>query len=178
MMTMRTTAASSVSPSISTATPNISRGVAVNTWSLDSAAQPEGCASCQGLKAPKPNTCTTIIVADDTEYWKPTPAPDLNALGNGTWQLIHTIGAYMPENPTPQRQKALKDFIHNLAAVFPCSTCSNDFTNLIAQRPPETSSREAFAKWACNAHNDVNRKLGKPEFDCSRLDARWKKTTL
>jgi len=36
------------------------------------------------------------------------------------------------------------------------------------------SFRKEFAQWMCEAHNHVNRKLGKPDFDCSKVDQRWK----
>jgi len=39
--------------------------------------------------------------------------------------------------------------------------------------PPDTSSRHNFSQWMCHTHNDVNRRLGKEEFDCSRVDERW-----
>lgn len=38
----------------------------------------------------------------------------------------------------------------------------------------DTSSRYNFSQWMCRLHNDVNRKLGKPEFDCSKVDERWR----
>lgn len=34
-------------------------------------------------------------------------------------------------------------------------------------------SREAFGRWMCEAHNEVNRKLGKREFDCEKWEERW-----
>lgn len=37
-----------------------------------------------------------------------------------------------------------------------------------------TESREEFGRWMCEAHNGVNRKLGKKEFDCERWEERWR----
>ncbi|MED6273348.1 hypothetical protein CHARACLAT_005437 [Characodon lateralis] len=39
---------------------------------------------------------------------------------------------------------------------------------------PDTSSRHALSQWFCRLHNEVNVRLGKPEFDCSLVDERWK----
>lgn len=39
---------------------------------------------------------------------------------------------------------------------------------------PQTSSREELSQWMCRLHNQVNRKTGKPEFDCSLVDERWR----
>ncbi|KAF8424170.1 FAD-linked sulfhydryl oxidase ALR [Tirmania nivea] len=35
-------------------------------------------------------------------------------------------------------------------------------------------SRERFGLWMCMAHNAVNTKLGKPEFDCRKWEERWR----
>ena len=32
----------------------------------------------------------------------------------------------------------------------------------------------SLGRWMCEAHNEVNRKLGKGEFDCSRWEERWR----
>lgn len=39
---------------------------------------------------------------------------------------------------------------------------------------PDTRSRHALSQWLCGIHNDINVRLGKPEFDCSRVDERWR----
>lgn len=39
---------------------------------------------------------------------------------------------------------------------------------------PDTKSRHALSQWLCGIHNDINVRLGKPEFDCSRVDERWR----
>lgn len=44
----------------------------------------------------------------------------------------------------------------------------------MATRPPEVQGRKEFGLWMCNAHNEVNRKLGKQEFDCSKWEERWR----
>ena len=39
---------------------------------------------------------------------------------------------------------------------------------------PDTSSRHNFSQWMCRLHNDVNKRIGKPVFDCSKVDERWR----
>ncbi len=39
--------------------------------------------------------------------------------------------------------------------------------------PVQANSRQALALWMCQMHNDVNRRLDKPQFDCARVDERW-----
>lgn len=40
--------------------------------------------------------------------------------------------------------------------------------------PPDVSSQEKLSQWLCRLHNRVNVKVGKPEFDCSKVNERWK----
>ena len=39
--------------------------------------------------------------------------------------------------------------------------------------PPDTRDRLSFCQWMCHMHNEVNRRIGKKEFDCSKVDERW-----
>ena len=39
--------------------------------------------------------------------------------------------------------------------------------------PPSTQDRHVFSHWMCDMHNEVNERLGKPIFDCSKVDERW-----
>lgn len=39
---------------------------------------------------------------------------------------------------------------------------------------PDARSCHSLSQWLCRIHNDINVRLGKPEFDCSRVDERWK----
>jgi FAD-linked sulfhydryl oxidase len=31
-----------------------------------------------------------------------------------------------------------------------------------------------LSQWLCRIHNEINRRLGKQEFDCSKVDERWR----
>lgn len=37
---------------------------------------------------------------------------------------------------------------------------------MLARDPPRLESRDALARWLCERHNEVNRRLKKPEFPC------------
>ncbi len=41
------------------------------------------------------------------------------------------------------------------------------------RNPPAVNSRQEFQLWTCQVHNVVNRSLGKPEFNCRVVGARW-----
>ncbi|GAB1317389.1 Sulfhydryl oxidase [Madurella fahalii] len=90
-------------------------------------------------------------------------------LGRASWKLFHTMMARFPEKPTPDDSLALKTYIQLFARLYPCGDCASHFQKLIAKYPPQTSSRNAAAGWACYVHNQVNKRLKKEEFDCNKI---------
>lgn len=117
---------------------------------------------------------TSLFEKIDAFYAMPEKKEDRKAeLGRGTWALIHTIGAKYPPYPSREHQSNLIQFIDLLTKLFPCEECRKHFTELVKNHPPKVTSREEFSRWACQAHNIVNKRLGKREFDCARLDDRW-----
>lgn len=90
-------------------------------------------------------------------------------LGRASWKLFHTMMARFPEKPTEDDSLALKTYIHLFARLYPCGDCAAHFRKLLADFPPQTSSRNAAAGWACFVHNQVNERLHKPEFDCTKI---------
>ncbi|KAI0234950.1 FAD-linked sulfhydryl oxidase ALR [Lamellibrachia satsuma] len=99
---------------------------------------------------------------------------DVNELGRGTWSMLHTIAAYYPEVPTRKRQRDLRQFIYLFSDLYPCDTCAEDFRKQLKKSVPDVQSGHSFSQWLCRMHNQVNVKLGKPTFDCSKVDERWK----
>ncbi|CAH1731263.1 FAD-linked sulfhydryl oxidase ALR-like [Aphis gossypii] len=95
-------------------------------------------------------------------------------LGYHTWNLLHTIVANYPDEPSPQRQEDINQFFDLIGRLYPCQACGRDFTHLLSQRPPETDSQNTLSEWLCSIHNDVNQKIGKSIFDCHRVNERWR----
>ncbi len=60
-----------------------------------------------------------------------------------------------------------------LTRLYPCAECAAHFRHLVATHPPTVSGRRELEQWMCDAHNIVNRALGKPTFNCSFVSARW-----
>uniref|UniRef100_M4B9B5 Sulfhydryl oxidase n=1 Tax=Hyaloperonospora arabidopsidis (strain Emoy2) TaxID=559515 RepID=M4B9B5_HYAAE len=102
---------------------------------------------------------------------------DRQELGAATWGLLHSMGIYYPEKPSPEYQAKAKSFIETLALMYPCVHCAEDFQKEVAKSPPRVESRTTFSMWLCEQHNIVNRKLHKPVFECtiSNLEERWRK---
>ncbi|OIW34234.1 Erv1/Alr family protein [Coniochaeta ligniaria NRRL 30616] len=91
-------------------------------------------------------------------------------LGRASWKLFHTMMARFPEKPTPDESLALKTYITLFARLYPCGDCARHFQQLLAKYPPQVGGRNAASGWACLVHNEVNKRLKKPEFDCTKLD--------
>lgn len=125
---------------------------------------------------PKFTNSTTNITLSQTEINKIDCPLDREELGRATWSLLHTTAAYYPDTPTESERSNMNSFLHNLANIYPCSYCADDFQEKIAEYPPKVNSRTDLSIWMCKQHNLVNEKLGKATFDCSieSIDNRWK----
>jgi FAD-linked sulfhydryl oxidase len=51
--------------------------------------------------------------------------------------------------------------------------CIFSFSRLRSD-PPQTASHDDLSQWLCRLHNRVNNKLGKEQFDCSKVNERWR----
>lgn len=99
---------------------------------------------------------------------------DKDELGQATWKFLHTMSVSYPERPSQQEQNDMTEFLRLFAKVYPCEPCAEDFQKDMATHPPTVHSGEALATWLCHAHNRVNEKLDKKQFDCSRVFERWR----
>jgi mitochondrial FAD-linked sulfhydryl oxidase len=99
---------------------------------------------------------------------------DKDQLGRASWNLLHTIAAHYPDKPTPEQASTTKDFFRVLSHVYPCEHCATDMREDLKVNPPQVKSQTELSQWLCRFHNRVNVKLGKPEFDCSKVNQRWR----
>lgn len=123
--------------------------------------------------APRPRSAAPAAARATAE--RSERPPSKKAVGNAGWTLIHSIAANFPQQPSDQDKNNAKVFLKSIAKLYPCKRCRYHFDRYLTSSPPDVSSRDAFVLWACAAHNDVNRRNGKPEFPCSvtALDQRW-----
>ncbi|MCJ1471668.1 hypothetical protein MMC13_000308 [Lambiella insularis] len=102
--------------------------------------------------------------------------PDVDRLGRHTWTLLHSISAAYPARASRAQQADMAQFLALFAALYPCGVCADDFRGWMRREgnAPRVEGREGLGAWMCEAHNAVNRKLGKREFDCARWEERWR----
>ncbi|WWC70709.1 uncharacterized protein I206_104660 [Kwoniella pini CBS 10737] len=102
--------------------------------------------------------------------------PDNIILGRSTWNFLHTTAAYYPLKANENQKIQMKNLLESLSIFYPCNWCSLDFQKDFKKNPPQVEGRENLMKWLCERHNEVNKKLGKNEFNCEikNLDNRWK----
>ncbi|KAL2800788.1 ERV/ALR sulfhydryl oxidase domain-containing protein [Aspergillus keveii] len=104
--------------------------------------------------------------------------PDVEELGRSTWTLLHSMSATYPEKANPEQQSEMRGFLKLLSKLYPCWVCADDFRTWMAEpsgkNEPKLGGRKEFGNWMCEAHNEVNRKLGKKEFDCRFWEERWR----
>ncbi|XP_012525776.1 FAD-linked sulfhydryl oxidase ALR [Monomorium pharaonis] len=99
---------------------------------------------------------------------------DKDELGSKTWAFLHTMAAYYPDKPSERQKTDMNSFFHTFSKFYPCQICAEDLQEQLKHTPPETGSQEKLSQWLCRIHNEVNKKLGKPKFDCKLVNQRWR----
>lgn len=99
--------------------------------------------------------------------------PDSLQLGRSTWTFLHTMASYYPDKPDITAKEAASQLINSLSVLYPCSYCAKHLKKELEHNPPLVESRSNLEKYLCDLHNEVNERLGKPLFDCSRIRERW-----
>ncbi|KAJ5124298.1 ERV/ALR sulphydryl oxidase [Penicillium bovifimosum] len=137
--------------------------------------------SSSSSTANKMTTSTPALAAAATPSPSELPSdcpPDVEQLGRSTWTLLHSMAATYPEKANAEHQDNMRGFLKFFSKLYPCWVCADDFQTWMAhpsgQNQPRLGSRKEFGWWMCEAHNEVNRKLGKKEFDCRLWEERWR----
>jgi FAD-linked sulfhydryl oxidase len=115
------------------------------------------------------------LAGTSSEQSIPANCPaDMEQLGSATWTFLHTTAAYYPDRPTPNQRANMLGLLHALPVLYPCSHCASHLADNMKDHPPDVSGRAGLSQWLCERHNEVNKRLGKKIFDCTKTDERWK----
>ncbi|KAI9656709.1 MAG: hypothetical protein M1829_000368 [Trizodia sp. TS-e1964] len=139
------------------------------------------CRTCSSFAAwatlqsqtPKPSSSATNTNTNTSTAPPLPPPPTSEALGASSWTLLHSLSATYPRRAPAALQAEMSSFLALFAKLYPCWVCGADFAAYMARERVRVGGRAELALWMCGAHNEVNRKLGKAEFDCARVEERW-----
>ena len=94
-------------------------------------------------------------------------------LGKAGWLILHTMSVKYPLEPTQKDKDRMRTFLQYFAEQYPCSECSKHFVSYLAKFPPLLECRDDIARYLCQLHNEVNKFLKKPIFDCDKIYDVW-----
>ncbi len=111
---------------------------------------------------------------------KPVPPPQqhisespTNDWGPQFWETLHIISFNYPDNPGNAQKEATWNFFNALPFLLPCPVCCDHCSNFIKQNPPLVYNKEYLTRWVSDFHNDVNRRLGKPEWSFEEVQKKY-----
>lgn len=88
-------------------------------------------------------------------------------LGHGTWNMLHRMAAQYDKDPTRERADDMRTFFRLIGEFYPCEVCRTHFKEMLAVHPVDTTDNKRLSLWLCKVHNIVNKRLLKPQFDCT-----------
>lgn len=131
------------------------------------------CRACNSYTDQKKDFMQTVNRFTRPTVHKQCPL-DREELGRNTWGYLHTMAAYWKDTPSLKEQSAMRAFIRQFSKTYPCEDCAYALRVWMKTNPPNVSSQGSLSRWFCEAHNEVNERLGKKLFDCSLVEQRWR----
>lgn len=95
-------------------------------------------------------------------------------LGRASWAYLHTLANFYSESPTKLEKKEMAQLLFLYIKHYPCGYCSDMSLQEMYRNPPRVNNRKELSFWMCELHNEVNHRMGKPAFDCSTAQHRWR----
>jgi hypothetical protein len=97
---------------------------------------------------------------------------DPHIWGPPFWFFLHTIAITYPLYPNAGTKKKMYEFLHTMLPSFlPVGSMSKQFQQLLSQYPvtPYLDSRDGLVRWMHFVHNQINRRLDKPEISLAQF---------
>ena len=93
--------------------------------------------------------------------------------GPCTWKTIHHFTMAYPWDPTPHDKQAMMTFLNSICYNLPCKECKMHCSQYMSKHPPNLTSSCELQKWAFNFHNNINVRLGKPQFTVAQYQRKY-----
>ena len=94
-------------------------------------------------------------------------------LGKAGWLILHAMSVKYPLQPTEKDKDRMRAFLKYFSEQYPCSECANHFVKYLQVHPPLLECRDDISRYLCQLHNEVNKFLKKPIFDCDTIYDVW-----
>jgi hypothetical protein len=90
---------------------------------------------------------------------------DPKVWGPHYWFFLHTIAISYPHHPNAVTKKKYYEFVQNIPLFIPVESMAGEFSKLLDQYPvqPYLDNKESFIRWLWFIHNQINKKLEKPQ---------------
>ncbi len=95
---------------------------------------------------------------DGPSLWKELHTNALNCKNTNDWRFLSAFGRKVKAATVDKAKKC---------------NCASFWDTYVVQHPPTYYPPEAYFEWTVNAHNAVNRKLGKREYSVAEARAIW-----
>ena len=94
---------------------------------------------------------------------------DPSSWGPYAWKTLHSIAAH---SDAQNEISSFKLYAHSLADSLPCNTCRQHMKEYLKSHPiPDKNCFE----WTVTFHNNVNKRLGKPELNIEEAKLNYNK---
>ena len=91
------------------------------------------------------------------------------------WSTMHIVSMAYPDEPMYAEKRAAKDFFNSFIYLLPCAICRTHFQEIFKLMPVESwlDNRSSLTEWVWMIHNEVNKRLKKPEITLSEFYSRY-----
>ena len=93
-----------------------------------------------------------------------SPGSTIDKWGPAAWNTLHSFAHSSDEQIPPEKTKQWEAFLKSFGDLLPCPRCRQHFKKYLSQHSDRLGScdtRRKLVVFLNDAHNDVNRRLGK-----------------
>jgi hypothetical protein len=93
--------------------------------------------------------------------------------GPSAWTFLHAVSFAYPEDPSPEHKEAALNLFSSLQLLLPCGDCCSHYCSTFQRKDllEHLESKDTFSKWLVKFHNQVNKRLKKPEYSYDQAKA-------